>query len=96
MAQPRLVDEDALLRLSGRVSDHTRGAADEGDRLVTAALEVTKHHHSDQVTDVQGVCRRVDTQVSGCHLFLQLFFRAWGHVLNHPTPFKFFDKIHFI
>ena len=37
---------------SGRVSNHTCSATDQCQRLMTAALEMTKDHHSTKVTNV--------------------------------------------
>ena len=39
-----LVKKIALLRLHRRVTDHTCSASDEGDRLVTAVLEMLQDH----------------------------------------------------
>ena len=30
------------------------------------------------------------------HLFVELFFCSGHHCMNHATPLKFFDKIHFV
>ena len=81
-----LVQQVTLLRLAGGVANHARGTADERQRLVSATLEVAQDHHAAQMADVEGIGRRVKTDVSS-HLFLgQQLFRAGHHVVEHATP----------
>ena len=67
VAQSRFVEQIALLRLARRVTDHTRSATDQRQRLVAATLEMTQNHHTAQVSDVQRIGCRVDTQISRYH-----------------------------
>ena len=57
-----------FLRFAGRVTNHTGRTAHQCQRLVTATLEMTQHHHTTQVTDMQRISRRINTQIS-CYLF---------------------------
>ena len=60
---------------------------------MSATLEMTQHHHTAKVSDVQRIGRRVDAEIC-CHLlFLQQFVGAWHHLVNHATPCEFFNKI---
>ena len=47
-----LVQQVTFCWFSGRVSNHTCSATDQCQRLMTAALEMTKDHHSTKVTNV--------------------------------------------
>ena len=47
-----LVQQVTFRRLTGRVTNHTCSATDQCQRLMTAALEMTKDHHSTKVTNV--------------------------------------------
>ncbi len=70
VTQRLLVQEVAFLTLPARVAYHACGSAYEGDGLMTAALQVTKHHHAAKVAYVQTVCRRVYAHISR-YLFFQ-------------------------
>ena len=59
-----------------------------------ALLQVLQHHHAHEVTDMQRVGRRVDAHIRGSHLLVELFLRAGHHVVNHASPFQFFNEIH--
>ena len=43
---------------------------------------------------MQRVGRRVDAHIRGSHLLVELFLRAGHHVVNHASPFQFFNEIH--
>ena len=94
MAECFLVEEVSLGAFSGGVSDHTRGAADEGEGFVTGLLEVAEHHHAAEVSDVQGVGGRVNADVGSCHPFGKHFVCSGHHLMQHAAPFQFFYKIH--
>ena len=94
VAECFLVEEVSLGAFSGGVSDHTRGAADEGEGFVTGLLEVAEHHHAAEVSDVQGVGGRVNADVGSCHPFGKHFVCSGHHLMQHAAPFQFFYKIH--
>ncbi len=94
MTECRLIKQVALGRLSGGITDHTGCATDESERLMSAALEMTQHHHSAEMADVERVGSRVDTEICGGHLFLELLLGAGHDSVDHSTPGKFFYKIH--
>ena len=73
-------------RLAGRVANHTRSTAYQRQRLMAATLEVTQYHHTAKVSYVQGVCRRVETDVCSHLFFCQQFFRTRHHIVEHATP----------
>ena len=93
VTQHRLINQYTLLRLARRIANHTRGSTNQSVRLVSATLEVTKHHHTHQVADVQRVGGGVNTKVSRGHLLLELLFSAGHHILDHAAPSEFFYKI---
>ena len=93
VAKHRLIDKDALLRLARRITNHACGTTDQSVWLVSATLEMTQHHHTHEVSDVQGICGGVNTKVSRGHLLLELFFSAGHHVLYHAAPSEFFYEI---
>ena len=70
VAQGFLVQQVALLAFSAGVAYHAGCSADECDGFVAAALQVTQHHHTAEVADVQAVGRRVDADV-GRYLFFK-------------------------
>ena len=88
-----LVEQVALLALHRRVADHAGGAADQRERLVAAVLEMLQDHHAHQVPDVQGVRRRVDSDVRRLRAFHQFLFRSRHDILDHAAPFQLFNKI---
>ena len=90
------IEELAFLAFHRGVADHAGGAADEGDGLMAAALEVLEYHHANEVADMEGVGGGVDAQVSRGHPFLELVFRAGHHLVNHVAPGKFFYEIHLL
>ena len=96
MTQCGFVEKVALGRFAGGVADHTGGAAHEGDGFMTATLEMTQHHHSAEMADMEAVGGGVDTEVSGSHLFLKLLVGAGHHGVDHATPGEFVYEIHII
>ena len=96
VAKGFFVKQVAFLRLAGGVADHTGGATEKYDGAVAAFLQVLEHHHAHEMSDVEGVGGRINADVSRGHLFLELFFRSGHHIVNHATPFQFFNKVHFI
>ena len=88
-----VVQEVTLLRLARGVADHTGGTTDEDDGTVTTTLQMAEHHDAAEVTDVQGVCRGVGTQIGGDHLLLEQFLGTGHHLCQHTTPFEFFNKV---
>ena len=61
---------------------------------MSGTLEVFKNHHPHEVTYMQTVGGRVDTQICDGHFFFQLLIGAGHHLMNHAAPSKFVDKIH--
>ena len=61
---------------------------------MAGALEMLEHHHAHEVADMKRIGRGINTEVGRGHFFLELFFRARHHLMNHPAPGQFFYKIH--
>ena len=61
VAQGLIVEQITLLALTRRVADHTCSTTHENDGSVTTTLQVTEHHDTTEVADMQGVCRGVGT-----------------------------------
>ena len=81
---PTLTDMATVMNTT---TTHSLRTAYQCQRLMAATLEVTQYHHTAKVSDVQGVCRRVETDICS-HLFLcQQFFRTRHHIVEHATPF---------
>ena len=93
VAEGGFVEQVTLCRLAAGVANHTRCAADEGDRLMPTALQMAQHHDAAQVPDMEAVRRRVYAHIRGGYFFHQLFFRAGHDVLEHAAPTQFFYKI---
>ena len=93
MGKGLLVQKVALGALHRRVANHSGGAADQGVGLVAASLEVLQYHYAHEVSYVEGVPCRVDSDIGGHRPFSQLFFGPGGDIVYHPAPFQFFYKI---
>ena len=96
MEQSLLVEQVALLALAAGIANHACSTAHESQRLVATTLEVAQHHHTAKVTDVQGVGSGVNTQICCLLSRCQHFFCAGHHLMEHSSPFQFFNKIHLI
>ena len=95
MTDRLLAQQVSFLRFSGGVADHAGGAADEGQWFVAGQLQVLQHHNAHQVTDVQGIGRGIDADVSRDHFagFEQVVdFR--DHIVDHPAPAELVDEVH--
>ena len=88
------VEEVAFGRFHRGVTDHAGGAANKGDGPMSSALEVTEHHHADQVSDMQRIGCGINADVGRGHALLQTFFRSGHHVVDHAPPSQFFYKVH--
>ena len=93
MTQCLIVEQIALLTFARRVANHTCGTTNKDDGAVAATLQMTKHHDTAQVSDVQRVGSGVSTQVGCYHLLLQQLFCSWHYLCQHAAPFQFFNKI---
>ena len=62
---------------------------------MACTLQVLQHHDAHEVADMERVGSRVDTHVCRCHFFVELFFCAGHHIVDHPAPFEFFYEINF-
>ena len=78
---------------AGGVTDQGRTVADQGDRFVSALLEMLQDHDADKVADVQGISRRVDADVGGLRTFHKFFLSSRHDVLDHASPFEFLYEI---
>ena len=61
---------------------------------MSCLLQVTKHHYTTEVSDMQTVCSGVNTHVCRDCFLLEKFFCSGHHLVNHAPPFKFLYKIH--
>ena len=95
VTQGLIVEQVALLALTRGVANHTCGTTHENHGTVSATLQVTQHHDTAQVTDMQRVSRGVGTQIGCYHFFLEQLFCAWHHLCQHAAPFQFFNKVLF-
>jgi len=53
----------AHIRLSGRVADHSRSAAEQRDGRVPRSLHMRHDHNLHKVTDMQAVSRRIEPDI---------------------------------
>jgi len=88
-----LVQKVPFLGFHRRVADHSGRSSDQGDRLVSALLEMLQDHDADKVADVQGISRRVDADVGGLRTFHKFFLSSRHDVLDHASPFEFLYEI---
>ncbi len=63
---------------------------------MAAALEMAKHHHATEMPYVKAVGCGVNSEVCRGHTLFKLFVCAGHDRVDHATPGKFFNKIHFI
>ena len=49
-------------------------------------LKMFQEHDPHKVADMQRVGRRIKTDISGSHLFVQLFLRPGHDIMDHPPP----------
>ena len=61
--------------------------------FLSTTLQVTQHHDTTQVTNVQGVCCRIGSKVGRHHMGVEIFLCTWHYLCQHTTPFQFFNKI---
>ena len=94
VAQRGLVQQVALLALARGVANHASGTADQSQRFMSAALEMSQHHHAAQVAYMQAVGGGVNAYVCSGGLLGKLFLSAWHDLVEHASPFKFFYKVH--
>ena len=81
---------------AGGVSDHTRAAADQGNRLVARVLQALHQAECHEVPHMQTVRGRVEADIEGrltlvheaAHLFLV------GHLCNQPAGLELIVAIH--
>ena len=94
VAQRGLVQQVALLALAAGVANHAGGAAQQGDGLVAAALQMAQHHDATEVADMETVGSGVDAHVGRHLFFLKEFFGARHHLVDHAAPCEFLYEIH--
>ena len=61
----------AHIGLPGRISDHRRTAADEANGPVPRTLHMSHNHHTQKMTDMQTVRRRIETDIKRNFFFRQ-------------------------
>ena len=76
------------------ISHHPGRSSDQGDGVISSSLPVNQQHHGHQIPNVQGVCRGVKSHIAGDIAFCEGFFQARRHVMQHPPPTQFIDKVH--
>ena len=59
---------------SGRISDHSCSAANQGDGLISCHLQTLHQAKSHEMTNMQTVCSRIETNVESCLSFIYHFF----------------------
>ena len=80
----------ALFALAARVANHPSGSTDERNRFVTGLLKTAQSHQLQHATDVQAVCRRIESDVQRAGLIVQplrQFFVVSG-LMNEAAPLK--------
>ena len=81
---------------SGRIADHAGTAANEGDRLVACHLQTFHQAQCHEMTNMQAICGRVESNVEGCfsfvyHLFDFFFVCNLG---NEAAGYQLFITVH--
>src|SRR5690606_30755701 len=80
--------------LEGWVADATRSTTHQNNRSMAMALEQGQTHDLDIISNRQGGSRGVKSNISLCLISCQILFQSRRHVVDHPAPSEFFDKIH--
>ena len=81
------IEQVSFLTLARRVAYHAGGSAYKQVGFVAALLQMTQHHDTAKVADVERVGRRVGAQIGRREVLLQIFFGTRQHLGKHATPF---------
>ncbi len=86
----------AHVRPSGRIADHARAAANQGNRLISSHLEPLHQAERHEVAHMEAVCRRVKSDIKGSlsvvyHLPDLFFVR---HLGDQSAGYQFFINFH--
>ena len=81
---------------TGRVTDHCCTAAYQTDRSVAASLHVCHCHYCQEMTNVQGICCGVDTDIECYAAFFKKGFDFFfmGQLFDKAAFFQYFISIH--
>ena len=88
----------AHIGTSGRISDHTCTASDQGDRLVSCLLQTFHQAQRHEMSHMKRICSRVKTDVKSrlsiVNQFPDLFFVC--HLGNQAAGNQFVVDFHFL
>ena len=79
-------EELALLGLERGIANHTRGATDNCQGLMTGHLEVFEKHNRHKMTDMQRVSSGIYTHVCCGHFLGELLLGARHDIMYHSAP----------
>ena len=94
VSQSGFVQQVALLAFAAWITNHASSTSDERQGLVATALQMTKHHDTAEMTNMEAIRRGVYPNVSRDLFFLEEFLRARHHLVHHAAPSKFFNEVH--
>ena len=85
----------AHIRTSRRVADHSRATADENDGAMSCVLQAFCHYHLHEVTDVETVCSRIETDVERLRTFIKQLFQVFfkNHLFDQTAFAKLVDNV---
>ena len=96
MVEGLVIEQITLLALARGVANHTRGTAHQDDGFMSTSLQMTEHHDTTQMANVERIGRRVRTEIGRNHLLFKQFFGTRHHLCQHTAPLKFFYKVHIV
>ena len=70
VAQRFFIEKLAFRRLHGGIADHAGCTTHQCDWRMTGSLEVSQHHHADQVADMQRIGGGIYPHIAGRAFFL--------------------------
>lgn len=87
------VEQVTLLTLARRVANHAGCASNKQVRLMSATLQMTQHHDTAKMANVQRVGCRVGAQIRRHHVGIEIFLSTGHNLREHAAPAQFFNEI---
>src|SRR5664280_2229510 len=89
-------EQIAFRRLARGIANHARGAAGQGDRMVTGELEPAQHQLAHEVADVEAVASRIETAIERDRPGGEALAETdeVGAIRDQFAPLEVFEEVH--